>query len=101
MRRNLSIVAVLVVVAAMGVISSAMGDRKAIAQAPADQPQPVRFTVSRDSAHEWRWHLQSKNWRISADSGEGYINFGDCTTSVARVAAEICAGYEVKIVGRE
>jgi hypothetical protein len=32
-----------------------------------------------DKAGEHRWRVVASNGKIVADSGEGYINFSDCT----------------------
>jgi uncharacterized protein YegP (UPF0339 family) len=34
--------------------------------------------VYEDAAGEWRWRAKADNGETVADSGEGYINRGDC-----------------------
>jgi uncharacterized protein YegP (UPF0339 family) len=43
------------------------------------------FTVYKDAAGEWRWHLVASNGRIIADSGEGYTERNDAVEAVGRI----------------
>lgn len=42
----------------------------------------AEFELYRDSRNEYRWRLKAANGRIMADSGEGYINKGDCSAAI-------------------
>lgn len=37
----------------------------------------------------WYWRLKAANNRIIADSGEGYVNKGDCVSIVATLQAQV------------
>jgi len=37
----------------------------------------MKFVIYKDRAGEFRWNLKSNNGKITADSGEGYINKAD------------------------
>lgn len=39
----------------------------------------------RDDAGEHRWRLVAANGEIIADSGEGYVNRGDCLEMAERI----------------
>lgn len=39
----------------------------------------------RDSIGEWRWVIFADNGRRVADSGEGYVNRGDCRHEFRRL----------------
>lgn len=42
----------------------------------------------RDTKGEWRWHRQSENGRIVADSGEGYTDRVECVAMAMEVNGE-------------
>ncbi len=44
-----------------------------------------RVKFYRDDAGEYRWRLIASNGNIIADSGEGYINKGDCKSGYESV----------------
>lgn len=46
-------------------------------------PPMATFHTYLDKANEWRWHLKADNYKIIADSGEGYS-----TLTKAREAAQ-------------
>ncbi len=46
------------------------------------------FTIYRDSKKEFRWRLQAKNGKITADSGEGYKELRKCQYAIDRVREE-------------
>lgn len=37
------------------------------------------------SGGQWRWRLQASNGRIIANSGESYVNKGDCLAAIKLV----------------
>jgi len=43
------------------------------------------YEVYRDSAGQWRWRLYAANYKIIADSGEGYYNKEDCLNAIQLV----------------
>ena len=45
----------------------------------------MKFHLYRDRKREWRWHLKSRNGRITATSGEGYKRRKDCRACVLKV----------------
>lgn len=40
------------------------------------------FQLYKDTAGFWRWTLFAVNGRKIADSGEGYVNKGDCQSAI-------------------
>jgi len=40
------------------------------------------FEIYIDRANQWRWRMIAGNNRILGDSGEGYVNRGDCEAIV-------------------
>ena len=38
----------------------------------------MKFEIIKDNRGEYRWRLRASNGKIIADSGEGYVNKGDC-----------------------
>jgi uncharacterized protein YegP (UPF0339 family) len=40
------------------------------------------FKIYTDAKGEYRWRLQADNYRIVADSGEGYKNKEDCKAGI-------------------
>ncbi len=52
------------------------------------QQQHDEVVIYRDRAREWRWRrVSAGNRRVIADSGEGYIDPGDCKDTAMRVNA--------------
>jgi len=45
----------------------------------------MKFSVFKDRAGEYRWHLKSQNGRIVADSAEGYHNKADAIHGIGLV----------------
>jgi uncharacterized protein YegP (UPF0339 family) len=43
------------------------------------------YFVYRDVQNQWRWRLYAANYRIVAESGEGYYNRSDCINAIALV----------------
>lgn len=41
-----------------------------------------RFELYIDKAMEWRWRYRASNYKIIADSGEGYKNYSDAEYAV-------------------
>jgi uncharacterized protein len=54
----------------------------------------MKFSVYRDYSNHWRWRLKAANGRIIADSGEGYINYGDCLHAIGLVKQSALAPVE-------
>jgi uncharacterized protein YegP (UPF0339 family) len=50
--------------------------------------QPLTFSLFKDKAGEWRWHLRSPNNKIIASSGEGYANWQDATHAIEIIQDE-------------
>lgn len=48
---------------------------------------PYFFFIYRDAKREYRWRFYAPNNRIIAESGEGYVNRGDCLAAIALVKA--------------
>lgn len=49
----------------------------------------MKFTLYKDKAGEWRWHLESRrNGRIVADGGEGYKRFSSMTRTLRRIFSD-------------
>jgi uncharacterized protein YegP (UPF0339 family) len=46
---------------------------------------PYFFFVYRDAKREYRWRYYAPNNRIIAESGEGYVNLGDCLAAISLV----------------
>ncbi len=46
----------------------------------------MRYKIYRDATHQWRWRLVAANYRIIANSGEGYWNEADCIHAINLVA---------------
>jgi uncharacterized protein YegP (UPF0339 family) len=40
------------------------------------------FKLYKDTAGYWRWTFYALNGRKLADSGEGYVNKGDCQSAI-------------------
>ncbi|MBX2991378.1 MAG: DUF1508 domain-containing protein [Bacteroidetes bacterium] len=40
------------------------------------------FQIYQDSSNYWRWRLKAANYKIVADSGEGYYNKSDCLAGI-------------------
>jgi uncharacterized protein len=40
------------------------------------------FKLYKDTAGYWRWTFYAVNGRKIADSGEGYVNKGDCQSAI-------------------
>ena len=56
----------------------------------------AQFEIYRDEAGEWRWRLKSSgNYKIIADSAEGYESKEDCIHGVNLVKQQ-ALGAEVK-----
>jgi uncharacterized protein YegP (UPF0339 family) len=50
----------------------------------------AKFKIFLDSAGKWRWHLEaSGNYRIVADSGEGYETKAACQHGIDVIKKEI------------
>lgn len=47
------------------------------------------FEIRKDSAGEYRWHLEAPNHRITADSGEGYASKSNCERAIETVKSEV------------
>ncbi len=45
----------------------------------------MKYHVYKDSQGYYRWRLKASNYKIIADSAEGYNNKADCLTSMALV----------------
>ena len=45
----------------------------------------MKFQVYQDHASEWRWRLEAKNGKTSADCVEGYKHRANCRRSLRRV----------------
>lgn len=43
------------------------------------------FKIYRDAKRFWRWTLFAANHLKVADSGEGYVNEGDCLSGISLV----------------
>lgn len=39
----------------------------------------------KDASGQWRWYLQAANGRKVAESGESYVNEGDCDRGIELV----------------
>lgn len=50
-------------------------------------PSRPRFEVYQDKKSEWRWRLVSRNGRIVAESGEGYVKRHAVFSAVGRVVS--------------
>jgi uncharacterized protein YegP (UPF0339 family) len=48
---------------------------------------PMTYFYYKDDQGKWRWHLQTANGRIIADSGEGYKQEQECLDDIERVKA--------------
>jgi uncharacterized protein YegP (UPF0339 family) len=46
---------------------------------------PVFFEIYRDKLQQYRWRLYAQNFRVIADSGEGYWNKADCLRAIELV----------------
>lgn len=42
----------------------------------------MAYFIYRDEQGYWRWRLRSANNRTIADSGEAYVNKGDCLAGI-------------------
>lgn len=49
--------------------------------------------VYKDQADEWRWKFVAGNNKIMADSGEGYLEKGDCQDACAHVLGGWITGH--------
>lgn len=49
------------------------------------------YTIYRDVNNQWRWRLQTANYRIIANSGEGYYNKADCLGAINLVKGSYVA----------
>jgi uncharacterized protein YegP (UPF0339 family) len=38
----------------------------------------AKFEMYQDRSDEWRWRFRADNYKIIADSAEGYVNKSDC-----------------------
>lgn len=45
------------------------------------------YYIYRDTQNHWRWRLYAANYRIIANSGEGYFNKTDCLHAISLVKA--------------
>jgi uncharacterized protein YegP (UPF0339 family) len=45
----------------------------------------MKYWIYKDAVGEWRWTLVAANGRTIADSGEGYVNQGDCVRALQLV----------------
>lgn len=54
----------------------------------------MRYKLYKDKKGEWRWRLLASNYRILADSGEGYVNKQDCLHAIERVKQSYAAPVE-------
>jgi len=46
------------------------------------------FKIYKDSKGEYRWRLRANNYKIVADSAEGYTNKKDCEDGIAIVKSQ-------------
>lgn len=50
----------------------------------------AKFKIYKDSAGKWRWKLESSgNYKIIADSGEGYESKANCENGIGVLKKEI------------
>jgi uncharacterized protein YegP (UPF0339 family) len=49
------------------------------------------YNVYKDAAGQWRWRLYAANYKIIADSGEGYFNKADCLSAIALIKSSTTA----------
>lgn len=70
---------------------------EALLPKPVTTPFP-RFELYLDDAMEWRWRYRASNYKIIADSGEGYKNYEDAQHGVRLMQA--CFGSPIHI-GRD
>ena len=54
----------------------------------------MKYNVYRDYLNQWRWRLKAANGKIIADSGEGYVNYGDCIHAIGLVKSSGAAPIE-------
>lgn len=54
----------------------------------------MKYNVYRDYLNQWRWRLRAANGKIIADSGEGYVNYGDCIHAIGLVKSSGAAPIE-------
>ncbi|WP_417256236.1 YegP family protein [Celeribacter halophilus] len=45
----------------------------------------MHYNLYRDSRGEWRWQLRAGNYKVIADSGEGYVNKSDALNGISLV----------------
>jgi uncharacterized protein len=43
------------------------------------------YEIYKDASGQWRWRLWAANYRIIANSGEGYYNRTDCEHAISLV----------------
>lgn len=43
------------------------------------------YMIYKDRANQWRWRLLAANYKIIADSAEGYVNKTDCLAGIGLV----------------
>lgn len=56
----------------------------------------MAYYIYKDARGEWRWRLRAANYRIIADSGEGYHNKADCLAAIQLVKSSYDAPiYEI------
>ncbi|MEW6256837.1 MAG: DUF1508 domain-containing protein [Pseudomonadota bacterium] len=56
----------------------------------------MSYQLYRDAAGMWRWRLLAANYKIIANSGEGYFNKTDCQAAIALVkGSSLAPVYEV------
>ena len=54
------------------------------------------YVMYKDTAGYWRWRLFAANKKIIADSGEGYVNKGDCEAGIALVKGSSAAPVQTQ-----
>jgi uncharacterized protein YegP (UPF0339 family) len=54
----------------------------------------MKYVLYKDAAGQWRWYLQSANYKKIASSGEGYNNKQDCVSAINLVKGSADAPVE-------
>ena len=58
----------------------------------------AQFEIYQDNAGEWRWRLKSSgNYKIIADSAEGYESLEDCQHGISLIKQQ-ALGAEIKFI---